>query len=346
MAKLGKNKRRIEEDDEDDWEEEAEDMETDEEMDPEDAELQEAFARGHLKPGLNAVFEERLPPANLKERLLQKLGVIRLDLPWIERMDVTTALAPMAPEMASEIGIDPNLVLTNKKNKTGAAKDVDVDELDNIDDDFKRELRFYRQAQGAVLEALPRLHALRIPTRRPEDYFAEMAKSDEHMKKIREKLITKQQQMELSEKAKKLREQKKYSKQVQQEVLKKRLEEKKKLAQSVQKFRKSGKGQQDEMDLMEDINSNSRQKGGRNDQKKPDKNGPPKKSGKQKYKDSKYGFGGQKKRSKYNTKDSADDVQGKHGKFDSRKHGNASAKGKKTQKRPGKAIRQKNKNKR
>lgn len=39
MAKLGKNKRRIEEDDEDDWEDEADDMETDEEMDPEDAEV-------------------------------------------------------------------------------------------------------------------------------------------------------------------------------------------------------------------------------------------------------------------------------------------------------------------
>ena len=98
------------------------------------------------------------------------------------------------------------------------------------------------------------------------------------MKKIREKLISKQQQMELSEKAKKLREQKKYSKQVQQEVMKKRLEEKKKLAQSVHKFRKSGKGQQDELDLMADIDSSttSKQKGGRNDQNKPNKNGPPK----------------------------------------------------------------------
>jgi len=42
----------------------------------------------------------------------------------------------------------------------------------------------HRQAQAAVLEGIPRLHKLHIPTKRPEDYFAEMVKSDEHMKKV------------------------------------------------------------------------------------------------------------------------------------------------------------------
>lgn len=42
----------------------------------------------------------------------------------------------------------------------------------------------YRQAQAAVLEALPRLHKLQVPTRRPDDYFAEMAKSDQQMQKV------------------------------------------------------------------------------------------------------------------------------------------------------------------
>lgn len=92
-----------------------------------------------------------------------------------------------------------------------------------------------------------------VPTRRPDDYFAEMAKSDDQMKKIREKLVSKQRSMELSEKAKKLREQKKYGKQVQVEVQKKRLEEKKRLAESVKKFRKSGKGKQDELDFMTEL---------------------------------------------------------------------------------------------
>jgi len=43
----------------------------------------------------------------------------------------------------------------------------------------------HRQAQAAVLEGIPRLHKLHIPTKRPDDYFAEMVKSDEHMKKVK-----------------------------------------------------------------------------------------------------------------------------------------------------------------
>jgi len=42
----------------------------------------------------------------------------------------------------------------------------------------------HRQAQAAVLEGIARLHSLNIATKRPDDYFAEMVKSDEHMKKV------------------------------------------------------------------------------------------------------------------------------------------------------------------
>lgn len=46
----------------------------------------------------------------------------------------------------------------------------------------------YRQAQATVLDALPKLQRLQIPTKRPEDYFAEMAKTDQHMQKVRSSL--------------------------------------------------------------------------------------------------------------------------------------------------------------
>lgn len=42
----------------------------------------------------------------------------------------------------------------------------------------------YRQAQAAVLFGLEKLKKLKIPTQRPNDYYAEMAKSDAHMKKV------------------------------------------------------------------------------------------------------------------------------------------------------------------
>jgi hypothetical protein len=43
----------------------------------------------------------------------------------------------------------------------------------------------YRQAQATVLEAIPRLKAAKLATKRPDDYYAQMAKSDEHMKKVK-----------------------------------------------------------------------------------------------------------------------------------------------------------------
>ena len=43
----------------------------------------------------------------------------------------------------------------------------------------------YRQAQASVLEGVSKLHKLGVKTKRPEDYFAEMAKTDDHMKKVK-----------------------------------------------------------------------------------------------------------------------------------------------------------------
>ena len=52
---------------------------------------------------------------------------------------------------------------------------------DVVHNDFKREMMFYRQAQAAVLEAIPRLHSLSVKTRRPDDYFAQMVKTGKNI---------------------------------------------------------------------------------------------------------------------------------------------------------------------
>ena len=90
---------------------------------------------------------------------------------------------------------------------------------------------------------------MNIATKRPEDYFAQMAKTDEHMQKIRQKLLSKQEVQEKIEKVKKLRELKKYGKKVQVEVQQNRLKEKKQLMENVKKFRK---GKTDNLDFLED----------------------------------------------------------------------------------------------
>ncbi|VDD83137.1 unnamed protein product [Mesocestoides corti] len=114
-------------------------------------------------------------------------------------------------------------------------------DFDKVDpnDDFKREALFYRVAQAAVLEALPRLHELGIPTKRPSDYFAEMIKSDAHMTKVREHLVVNKKRLELRERARQLREQRKFGKQQQKEILEARRLEKKKHMEALKAAKKS-----------------------------------------------------------------------------------------------------------
>ncbi|KAL4237109.1 putative rRNA-processing protein EBP2 [Mactra antiquata] len=293
-----------------------------------DEELQRAFARGELKTGLN--YEARAPKQiiNNVSGMKQKLAELQKNLDWIEQLDLTNGPAP-AP---------------------GGQEEFTEDE-DVSNNDFKRELRFYRQAQASVLEGIPRLHKLGIKTRRPEDYFAEMAKSDVHMKKVREKLLEKQQNIEQRDKAKKLRDLRKYGKKVQIDVLQKRQKEKREMLDAVKKFRK---GQKNKLDFLDDNTEKGKGKrgGGKNQDNKvqqPNK--------KRQYKNQKYGFGGQKKRSKQNTKESAADLTGFNPKvnqsrpgFNKNKSGNKNKPNKRgnkdKNKRPGKSQRHKMKNKR
>ena len=103
--------------------------------------------------------------------LKAKREEIMLKLDWIERLDLTTKLDPIVDGiMEGKQEIEPKY----KVETPG----------DRIVDDLQRETLFYRQAQTAIIEGLARLKTLGVPTKRPEDYFAQMAKSDDHMLKV------------------------------------------------------------------------------------------------------------------------------------------------------------------
>ncbi|CAO2588728.1 Probable rRNA-processing protein EBP2, partial [Lemmus lemmus] len=285
-----------------------------------DQELQDAFSRGLLKPGLNVVLEKPKKAVNDVNGLKQCLAEFKRDLEWVERLDVT--LGPV-PEV-NETQPTPE----NKDQKKGV----------NPEDDFQREMSFYRQAQAAVLAVLPRLHRLQVPTKRPTDYFAEMAKSDQQMQKIRQKLQTKQAAMEKSEKAKQLRALRKYGKKVQTEVLQKRQQEKKHMMNAIKKYQK---GFSDKLDFLEGDQKPAERGTKARAKSQQMSKGP---SAKRRYKNQKFGFGGKKKGSKWNTRESYDDVSSFRAKV---AHGKGPRKpGKKgANKRPGKRTRQKMKSK-
>ena len=150
--------------------------------------LKEAFAAGLLKPGMNYEAGEKKEVKNNIPAMKQKLLEMQTKLNWVERLDLVNGPAPLAPELVCKEE------LHSKKRASGAKQAGGKLEEDVVHNDFKREMLFYRQAQAAVLEGLPRLQSLGVKTKRPEDYFAQMAKSDQHMNKIRAKLLSKKQE--------------------------------------------------------------------------------------------------------------------------------------------------------
>lgn len=67
-----------------------------------------------------------------------------------------------------------------------SSKPIKIDE-NHQDEDVARELAFYQQALEAAYIARDKFKKLDIPFSRPDDYFAEMLKSDEHMAKVKKK---------------------------------------------------------------------------------------------------------------------------------------------------------------
>lgn len=225
---------------------------------------------GALKSG--KVSEEGMKTMthiNNVPKLKERLEAIQKKLPWIENLDVTVDLKVPIEDMKAV-----------------------------INDNFKQEMLFYKQSQVGAQQSIARLISMGISTERPEDYFAEMVKSDVHMKRVKEKLISKQLTMERTEKVSKMRKMKRLGKKVQQEVLKKRADDKKGMIEKVKKIRK-GKAEQADADDFE-INTEPETSSG--------KKGKDDINKKRKAKDSKYGFGGKKKMAKKNTQESAKDV--------------------------------------
>lgn len=192
--------------------------------------------------------------------------------------------APLAPELAAQ------LLVTEQKRENEIKNNKKLPQItteDPVLNDFKREMIFHRQGQATVMEAIPKLKEMGLSTKRPDDYFAEMAKTDEHMQKIREKLLQRQAEQQRSERVRQLRKQRKEGKALQVQARLQRQQEKKEILDKVKKVRK---GASKDLSFLEG------------------KKFPRKGIDHRKKKDKKFGFGGKKKGLKLNTKDSSADI--------------------------------------
>jgi rRNA-processing protein EBP2 len=180
-------------------------------------------------------------------------------------------------------------------------------EIADVEDDLNRELAFYKQCLSGVKDARKKLKKEGVSFSRPADYFAEMVKSDEHMGKIKQKLIDAAAGKKAAAEARKQRDLKKFGKQVQVAKLQERAKEKKDTIEKIQTLKRKRQGaditatnEEDLFDVAATADDPKSDRRGRGSDGKAFNN-------KRQKKDSKYGFGGKKRHAKSNDAQSSAD---------------------------------------
>lgn len=179
--------------------------------------------------------------------------------------------------------------------------------IPDISDDLNRELAFYAQSLAAANEGRKKLKVEGVPFTRPNDYFAEMVKPDEHMAKIKAKLIDEAASKKASAEAKKQRDLKKFGKQVQVAKLQERDKERKSTLEKIKVLKRKRQGVMAENEKEADIFDVAV-----DEEIKSTKNTRDKRDGlkKRQKKDEKFGFGGRKKFKKSGDAISTGDLKG------------------------------------
>ena len=118
--------------------------------------------------------------------------------------------------------------------------DQTADELipDAMDDET-RELMFYKIARDATITARGLLKKEKVPFSRPADYFAEMVKTDDHMDKVKKKLYDEASSKRAAEEARRMRDAKKFGKQVQIAKEQERAKDKKNTLNKIKDLKRS-----------------------------------------------------------------------------------------------------------
>ncbi|KAF2260366.1 Ebp2-domain-containing protein [Lojkania enalia] len=180
--------------------------------------------------------------------------------------------------------------------------------IPDVEDDLNRELAFYKQSLAAVKDAREKLKKEGVPFSRPADYFAEMVKSDEHMGKIKQKLIDEAAGKKAAAEARRQRDLKKFGKQVQVAKLQERAKERKDTVDKINLLKRKRQGadltstnEDDLFDVALDDAAKISDRGRSSDVKP---------NFKRQKKDAKYGFGGKKRHAKSNDTFSTNDARG------------------------------------
>jgi len=185
--------------------------------------------------------------------------------------------------------------------------------LENKKDDLEREAKIYKQTLENVMIARDNYRRLNVPWTRPSDYFAEMIKSDQHMQKIKRKILREKRLMDEKEQRQQQRAMLKYGKHVQKVKEMEKASKKKQNIEAIKQWRKAREkgGQNDEElpDFLENAKAAAKSKKMAKSSEPSTKSNKNRKMTKAEYKKMKYGYGNRIHhfRQKYNTAESVDD---------------------------------------
>ncbi|KND93864.1 rRNA-processing protein EBP2 [Tolypocladium ophioglossoides CBS 100239] len=255
------------------------------------------------------------------------------------RLTINNASALLAALDRISLPTDKSVPFTSHQSVV-ASTDT-ADSIPDVSDDLQRELAFYSQCLEAARHGRSRLLAEGVPFSRPKDYFAEMIKEDAHMDKVKAKMIEEAAAKKAATEARKLRDLKKFGKQVQVAKLQERHKAKRETLEKIKTLKRKrqesggdiGTKEADLFDVGVDTeiakHSQRPSKGDRT-------GGAHKPNGKRQKKDEKYGFGGKKRHGKSGDAVSSGDLSS----FDAKKMKAGGTKGKGSKAaRPGKARR-------
>lgn len=111
-------------------------------------------------------------------------------------------------------------------------------QIDNTHDDLKRETEFYMVTLQGVKKGLAQLESSGVPFKRPEDYFAEMVKTDTHMAKVKDVLLAEHKRIEAVAIRKHNQEHKKFAKETRVAKIEEKAKEKRDSLSAIEEFKK------------------------------------------------------------------------------------------------------------
>ncbi|RYO86755.1 hypothetical protein DL763_006616 [Monosporascus cannonballus] len=255
--------------------------------------------------------EEDIPMSDLEDLPEEE----REDLVPHTRLTINNTSALLSALSRIAIPKDASAPFATHQSVTSEAPTADG--IEDIQDDLARELAFYAQSLDAAKRGRALLRAEGVPFSRPTDYFAEMVKDDGHMEKVKAKLIEEASAKKASAEARKLRDLKKFGKQVQVAKLQERQKAKKETLEKIKSLKRkrqesSGDLGTNEADLFDvgvdhelkahKSKASSGRNGGDREQHRP--------NAKRQKKNEKYGFGGKKRHAKSGDAVSTGDMSG------------------------------------